>query len=77
MLSYIISYKYRCKTSGLGGAGGGGHSDLLVKLVFEIAVAQQTRTREKTFWGSIGPQPPGGAATPMFGLILAQLCQIT
>ena len=41
-----------------------------VKLDFEIAVDQQTRTSDRTFEGGPGPQPPNGArgaATPIFG----------
>ena len=55
-----------------GGGGGGGHLDLFVKLAFEIAFVQYTRTHDETF----GPQPPTGArgaATTIFGPFLAQL----
>ena len=34
-----------------GGGGGGVHPDYFVKLDFEIAVDQQTRTRDRTFEG--------------------------
>ena len=47
-----------------------------VKLDFEIAVDQQTRARDQTFEGV----PDSGArwtATPIFGIFLAQFCQIT
>ena len=65
--------------AGIKGGGKGVHSDFFAKLVFEIAVAPQIRTRYRTFEGS-RPQPPTGAcgaATPICGPILVQLCQIT
>ena len=60
-----------------GGGGGGVHPDIFVKLVFEIAVAQQSRARDETFEGVVDPIGARGAVTPIFGPILAQLCQIT
>ena len=43
---------------------------LFVKLVFEIAVDQETKTSDQTFKGS------QGAAIPIFVPFLTQLCQI-
>ena len=52
-----------------------------MKLNFEIAVDQQTRTSDRTLGGGggSGPRPPTGArgvATPIFGPNLAQFDQI-
>ena len=68
----------------VGGGGGGVHPQLFVKLVFEIAVDRQTRTREQTFEGP-DPQPPTGARDANMQprpylvnfRIFDQLCQIT
>ena len=39
------------KIKGGGGGGGGGSPDYFVKLDFEIAVDQQTRSRDRNFEG--------------------------
>ena len=60
--------------------GGGDKGYFFVKLDFEIAVDQQTRTGDPTFGGGPGLRPPTGArgaATPIFGPNLAQFWQIT
>ena len=68
---------------GGGGGGGGGQGVFFVKLDFEIAVDQQTRTGDPTFGGGGGgpglrpPTGARGAATPIFGPNLAQFWQIT
>ena len=59
--------------------GGGVHPDFFVKLGFEIAVDQQTKTGDQTFEGVPDSQPPIvalGAATPIFGPNQAQFSQI-
>ena len=57
----------------------GVHPQRFMKLVFKIAVDQQTRTCDKTFEGSRTPTAhrARGEATSVFGKFLAQLCQIT
>ena len=58
----------------LKGEGGGDKGYFFVKLDFEIAVDQQTKTVDPTFGGGPGLRPPTGArgaATPIFGPILA------
>ena len=60
----------------LRGAGGGVGTLIFVKLVFERAVAQKTYTRDRTFKGVVDAHRYSVAATPIFGPILAQLCQI-
>ena len=55
---------------GGGGGGGGQWVFFFVKLDFEIAVDQQTRTSDQTFEGVPDPNRqtvPSGAATPIFG----------
>ena len=50
-----------------GGGGGGVHPDFFVKLGFEIAVDQQTRTGDKTFEGVSDPNRqlvPAGQPRP-------------
>ena len=45
--------------------GGGDSTLIFVKLVFEIAVAQQTRTRNLTFEGVVGPPVPAVQSRPI------------
>ena len=45
-----------------------------MKRIFKIAVAQLTRTHDHTFERAVDPNCP---PVPIFGPILAQLCQIT
>ena len=54
MIIYLYSIKitFYCK------GAGGGHPDLFVKLVFEIAVVQLTRTHYETFEGVLDPNRP-------------------
>ena len=52
---------------GGGGGGGGVHPDFFVKLGFEIAVDQQTRTSDRTFEGVPDPNHqtvPAGQPRP-------------
>ena len=42
--------------------GGGVQPQFIVKLVFVLAVDQQTRTSDKTFEGVLDPQPPTAVA---------------
>ena len=57
-----------------GGGGGvgveGGHSDIFVKLVFEVAVVQQTLTRDVTFEGFVAPSVSRVVAMPVYGPFL-------
>ena len=50
-----------------GGGGGGSHPDFFVKLGFEIAVDQQTKTSDRTFEGVPDPNRqtvPAGQPRP-------------
>ena len=46
---------------GGGGGGGGDQPEFFVKLLSDIAIDQQTRTREQTFEGGPGLHPSTGA----------------
>ena len=53
------------------------HLDFFVKLVFDIAVVQQTRTHDRTLEEVVDPiYPPVPAVRPLpiFGPFFAQLC---
>ena len=76
----MTKFAFSCTLRGGGGGGGGGQWVFFVKLDFEIAVDQQTKTSDRTFEGVPDPNrqkvPRGAATTPIFGPNQAQFSQI-
>ena len=61
-----------------GGGGGGVHPDFFVKLGFEIAVDQQTKTSDRTFEGVPDPNHqtvPAGQPRPYLVQIMPNLAK--
>ena len=66
-LGQELGQKPKSELKGGGGGGGGVHPDFFVKLGFDIAVDQQTRTSDRTFEGVPDPNRqtvPAGQPRP-------------